>query len=118
MTMKQRLISADVLSEILEISNLYVGDDVKIRNNNYSGRGMYGGEPCWGIVYDCSSVMPKFLVNAGIVALEREQNEQPGFHTDDVNDLAGVMCTDSMGHGAIMYFPGWQIDGWQDEDDE
>lgn len=118
--MTQRTLSADVLNEILENANVYVGDDVRVRNNDYSGRGMYGSEPCFGITFDCGSVLGKFLVCAGIVALEREQNEQPGFHTDDACELAEATATDTMGFGTIMYFPGWKLEGWtvEDEDDE
>lgn len=114
--MGQKTITADVLKEILENANAYVGDDVHIRNNDYSGRGMYGGEPCFGITYDCSSFLGKFLVCAGIVAVEREQNGQEGFHTDDACDFAESMSTDSMGWSTIVYFPGWKLDGWEDDE--
>ena len=72
--MKERKLTADVLEVILESANLF-DDSVRVRNNDYSGRSMYGSY-CFGLVFYAESDMYKFIATAGMVSTERERDIQ------------------------------------------
>lgn len=109
-------IAAETLGEIFETAGLSVGADVSVRS--YSGRGMYG-EECFGFVTDSNSALHVFLTAAGIVGAEHDLDHRGPFGAEDAFDLARSVDTDTMGHGQIIYFPGWELTGWtEDENDD
>lgn len=84
---------------------------------DYSGRAMYG-ERCFGIVGSAADLV-RFCVTVGRLHAEYEEHPQHCFAptvVDGVEWLEGVR-TDSMGHGAIYYWPGVAVSG-EDEDGE
>lgn len=72
---------------------------------DYSGRGMYGRE-CFGIVVDSVAELLDFWT--GIV-IEDEWT---------AGQLARDAREDGMGQRTIVYFPGWQLDNAQDDEEE
>lgn len=84
-------ISRDQLEELKSALDL-LDEDVRY---DYSGRGMYGRE-CLGLVVDATDL---------VVGVALSQ-----VFGDDAWDIARNACTDSMGRGAIVYFPGYTVE--------
>lgn len=100
----QRTIKAEVLEEILETADLYFREDGMDEGlgfrREYSGRGWAKG---FGIVFNSSGELPRFMVAAGLVAANRDDF--------DAFALADTTETDSMGFGMIAYWNGWTVEG-------
>jgi hypothetical protein len=79
---------------------------------SYSGRGMYG-DKCVGVTINGG--MSSFRLGAAIAyaLVESSNSDDP---SSDVEELTRLrVCEDSMGHGAIVYFPGVK---WPENDNE
>lgn len=83
-------------------------DPGDIRRDDYFGRAMYG-VTCAAVCLDSQADAFRLFAQLGILAGN-------GSDTDDEDDLAhllenliGSARTDSMGHGIVVYFPGWQF---------
>lgn len=101
----EQKIDREIIEEILETAGLF-DDEANIRES-YSGRGMYGSA-CFGIVFESESAVFRFMAAAGRTEADREHDERPGF---DSISFARSARTDSMGHGVIAYWPGWNLEG-------
>lgn len=81
---------------------------------SYSGRGMYG-DGCFGVICDSPAEAMGRIVFELCVNFQRE---------DLAEELLDGMQTDSMGRGAILYWPGVTVEDAEelesetDEDDE
>lgn len=96
-----RSLTTDDLYAISDLLNL---DGESSIRREYGGRGMYG-RACVGIVVEPSEVI---AVGAALVAA-LVRNVDPDDLDDALEDaveLAKRACVDSMGLGAIVYFPG------------
>ena len=85
------------------LRNLLKGDHI-----DYSGRGMYG-KRCDGFVYDSQPEATADLVDA---ALDADTDED----RDLLRKAKRVIRFDSMGLGAVVYFPGMKSDDSEDID--
>ena len=97
------------LQEALDYAGLY---DFDI-SPAYSGRGMYG-KTCFGITHDGTDVK----VTLAIVWACRDAYAKQNGGDEDfdeimelASDIAQRACGDSMGRQAITYFPGWELPG-------
>lgn len=84
-------------------------DYADVISNDYSGRSMYGRE-CFGVTLKNDADMLLFMLElADVLEDDRET----------VKELAQNMRSDNMGLDYIYYFPGWELEGAPDpEDDE
>ena len=71
--------------------------------NCYSGRGMYG-EECFGLDFHDRAAEDRFM--------DAIQEQDKGLH----KTLRSARRYDSMGLYSIVYFPGFLIDEWEEED--
>ena len=79
---------------------------------SYSGRCMYGRN-CPGIVLKTSeSYMTPLDVAVRLADYIRDEGE------DNANELLGSICMDNLGLDTIIYFPDYDIDAEEDDDDE
>lgn len=100
-----------------------MGQDEDGLYEGYSGRGMYGAE-CFGFRLDNTSQVAMLAVEisrqAVFAALDRSNDVGPldsGFDAegraetglDIVTNLFDAAREDSLGRGAIVYFPGWTL---------
>jgi hypothetical protein len=93
--MKQ--VARDKIVTALEDAGLDADDGV-IREE-YSGRGMYG-QTCFALTLDYWSEFALFLV---------EFAKAEGDQSDIAQELAQNFSSDSMGHGMVFYFRGWEL---------
>ena len=70
--------------------------------NWYSGRSMYGDE-CFGLDFHSRETEVHFM--------DAIRQQDKGLH----KELRSVRRYDSMGLGSIVYFPGFLIDEWEEE---
>lgn len=83
---------------------------------DYSGRAMYG-QTCFGLTLNRDSDLAKLAVELGrqaaFVAEEAREADESSPDVDELFDNLGAlfdnMRSDSMGRGAIFYFPGWTL---------
>jgi hypothetical protein len=81
---------------------------------SYSGRGMYG-DKCVGVEIDRD--MSSFRLGAAIAYALSESDSDDG--PTDVEELTRLRVSeDSMGRGAIVYFPGVKWPGEEDENED
>jgi hypothetical protein len=80
---------------------------------NYSGRFMYG-DKCFGIVGSIQDY-GKFMSNLGMNVYD---DSIMGLTVFEVDSLAGATREDSMGRDAIFYFPGYNVEPAEDDEDE
>ncbi len=73
----------------------------------YSGRGMYG-KYCGGIGFEHMSDAFTAFARLGVRVAE-EDTDSDVFHdfVSELDSLLRTVATDSMGHGVIVYFPGY-----------
>ncbi len=82
--------------------------------DSYSGRGMYVGsvpEHCIGFTFDS----PGQLLAIGACLPEAYDNGDTGDANPEWITRAARM--DTLGQRSIVYFPGWQVESTEDEDD-
>jgi hypothetical protein len=98
-------LTTDHLDEVSDMLNLDGEDSIR---RNYSGRGMYG-RACVGFVVEPGEVA---AVGAALVAalVRYVDPEDLDDALDDAVGLARRARVDSMGHSAIVYFPGVTAD--------
>lgn len=105
MTTRTRTISNTLLAEACDLANLY---DYTVRD--YSGRGMYGNS-CAGIVLEGQREANRFLMALAALTVEKAlyADESDPDPSSDAMELAESVAMDSMGHGVVVYFPGWTL---------
>lgn len=85
---------------------------------DYSGRGMYG-RTCFGLTLDNDRQLPMLAIELARQAHEIDQDtneiEDMDSLLDQLTNLFDSMQSDSMGRGAIFYFPGWTLGNTDDE---
>ena len=82
---------------------------------SYRGRGM-GDDKCVGVVIDRGTSSFRLGASIAYALVESSDSDDP---SSDVEELTRLrVCEDSMGHGAIVYFPGvkWPENDNEDED--
>jgi hypothetical protein len=106
MATRTRAISNALLVEACDLANLY---DYTVRT--YSGRGMYGHD-CAGIVLDGQREANRFLMALAALTVEKAlwADESDPDPSADAMELAESVAMDSMGHGIVLYFPGWVLE--------
>lgn len=83
-------ITEDQLRDLRNALDL-IDEDVRY---DYSGRGMYG-RTCLGFVVDATDIVVGVALHQAL--------------GDDAWEMARNACTDNMGRGAIVYFPGYSV---------
>jgi len=96
-------------SDVLDLA-YDLGDLVRSISPRYSGRGMYGAN-CLGFTTDDPNGLSFRL---GQICAERDgYSDDPDWPT--VAHFLGRATTDNMGRSTIIYWPGLQVEGTDDE---
>lgn len=100
-------VPASIISDALwEVRNFAGWESASIYvTNDYSGRCMFG-EQCFGFVFDSQDVEDRFFDAISDADHELYKTLRP------------ARKYDSMGRGSIVYFPGFQIDEWDEEEED
>jgi hypothetical protein len=99
----------------------YVHEDSTIRND-YSGRAMFG-DRCFGIVHDANDGLIALAIVEACRQSVFDQNREADWFDGDyamerAEELIRTMRGDNMGRSSITYFPGWLLDGADEDDDD
>jgi hypothetical protein len=86
--------------------------DEAIRTN-YSGRYMYGRN-CFGLVVDSLSQAVRVLLELAFDSADCGTSDS--LDRDVIEELGQSMATDNMGLSMIVYFPGFNLEGADDEE--
>lgn len=76
-------------------------------HESYSGRGMYG-ERCFGVT-GSPGMMARFMAELATLEFRADPSAD---RAKWATELADSLCTDSMGHDTIFYFPDVKISEW------
>jgi hypothetical protein len=87
-------------------------EDLELRGQSYSGRGMYGRR-CLGVTLDRDSGMNQLEFVANLAASLAEMADRDEDAQDALYLIQGNIASDSMGLGSVVYFPDvpWEDNG-------
>jgi hypothetical protein len=88
----------------------------KFKTQSYSGRGMYGRK-CLGVVLKEGQTTGQFFSKVIMTINDYCTADEMFEVLPDIANICEVMCSDSLGLGKIVYFPGVEFEGEEEPEE-